>query len=323
VPATLICLRDPAPTNRLSRDVWTNLPTPEEAARALAKCTPECTPQCLGAHLLVVADPSGRTHVRTVSKPPVPPLAVELEMFYGPRRYEAERYPAPPEFNEPLVRPIGTSSLPERAAHAALLRAKDDGPTPTLAQLYPPPGGNPLPVRPKFRPTSPVPDETGTAGVTAPAPVPSGPQGPNHGLPLPNSRPCSSVEKRFWQKVTKSEGCWLWTASKTAEGYGQFWAGAGGGLRYAHHFAYELLNDPVPKGFRLRSQPSCPRHCVRPDHWTARPIIDVRKRKRRKPCPLPTEPVKPEPRPTPPVIPATKPSPPHWKTRWLPQRATS
>lgn len=28
---------------------------------------------------------------------------------------------------------------------------------------------------------------------------------------------------RFWGKVDKSDGCWLWSASKDRHGYGKFW----------------------------------------------------------------------------------------------------
>lgn len=31
-----------------------------------------------------------------------------------------------------------------------------------------------------------------------------------------------SVLERFWSKVEKTEGCWLWTAGRIPEGYGQF-----------------------------------------------------------------------------------------------------
>lgn len=29
-----------------------------------------------------------------------------------------------------------------------------------------------------------------------------------------------SLEDRFWSKVEKSDGCWLWTASVMSSGYG-------------------------------------------------------------------------------------------------------
>jgi hypothetical protein len=70
------------------------------------------------------------------------------------------------------------------------------------------------------------------------------------------------LSKRFWAKVNKSPDCWLWTASRTGIGVGQFrvrdemWA--------AHRVAWSLvLGAPVPR---------CLRHgcgnlaCVRPDH---------------------------------------------------------
>lgn len=32
----------------------------------------------------------------------------------------------------------------------------------------------------------------------------------------------AEIEARFWPKVDKSGDCWVWTASKYADGYGQF-----------------------------------------------------------------------------------------------------
>ena len=41
--------------------------------------------------------------------------------------------------------------------------------------------------------------------------------------------PCRSknqridITKRFWSRVEKTDGCWIWTGYKTIWGYGQFW----------------------------------------------------------------------------------------------------
>lgn len=77
-------------------------------------------------------------------------------------------------------------------------------------------------------------------------------------------------EKLFWKKVNKDgpvfedKGpCWLWLASKTGEGYGQFWGG--GGATLAHQYVYELLVGEIPVGFDLHHL--CPRRaCVSPIH---------------------------------------------------------
>lgn len=73
--------------------------------------------------------------------------------------------------------------------------------------------------------------------------------------------------RRFWQKVQKTETCWLWTAAKTdpvyGEGYGIFWDG----LRYegAHRFAWRIEHGVIPKGFSVLHRCDTPA-CVRVDH---------------------------------------------------------
>ena len=69
--------------------------------------------------------------------------------------------------------------------------------------------------------------------------------------------------KRFMSKVGKTDECWLWTASKSHDGYGRFWLG--GKVRYAHCVAYEWLVGPVPEGLSLDHLCRV-RHCVNPDH---------------------------------------------------------
>lgn len=73
----------------------------------------------------------------------------------------------------------------------------------------------------------------------------------------------SDMETRFWAKVDKTDGCWLWTAA-TVNGYGYF-----GTKRpktvYAHRFAYELLVGPIPPEMEL-DHVRCAKNCVRPDH---------------------------------------------------------
>jgi hypothetical protein len=71
------------------------------------------------------------------------------------------------------------------------------------------------------------------------------------------------IEKRFWQKVDKSGDCWLWTASRSRRGYGQFWNGSSSQL--AHRVAYEYVVGPIPAGASLDHK--C--HtlaCVNPNH---------------------------------------------------------
>ena len=72
-----------------------------------------------------------------------------------------------------------------------------------------------------------------------------------------------TAEERFWAKVQKTDGCWLWTA-RTDKGYGMFWRGDRE-VR-AHRFAYEQLVEPIPAGLELDHRHTCPKHCVNPEH---------------------------------------------------------
>lgn len=74
-------------------------------------------------------------------------------------------------------------------------------------------------------------------------------------------------EQRFWRRVQKTDGCWLWTGGVHNGGYG-FMRGAGGKNAQnvsAHRFSYELHKGKIPS--RLVVMHSCDnRVCVNPDH---------------------------------------------------------
>ena len=76
-------------------------------------------------------------------------------------------------------------------------------------------------------------------------------------------------EKRFWSKVQKTEGCWLWTASLDRRGYGQF--RLDGRIQKAHRVSWQLANGPIAAWSDPKTSPlvlhSCdnPR-CVNPAH---------------------------------------------------------
>lgn len=82
------------------------------------------------------------------------------------------------------------------------------------------------------------------------------------------------VATRFWAKVEKTDGCWLWRASLNGNGYGQFALTAvrlpngkmpPGHMRIASRVAWELENGPIPAGMSVLHH--CDnRRCVRPDH---------------------------------------------------------
>lgn len=71
---------------------------------------------------------------------------------------------------------------------------------------------------------------------------------------------------RFWEKVHKTESCWLWTASvKDGFPYGQIGHPGTRTPRRAHRVSWELHNGPIPAGLFVLHKCDNPR-CVRPDH---------------------------------------------------------
>ena len=73
------------------------------------------------------------------------------------------------------------------------------------------------------------------------------------------------VRKRFYEKVNKTDTCWLWTASLNNKGYGRFGYGGGNHTVLSHRFAYELEVGPIPPGLLIRHK--CRnRNCCNPEH---------------------------------------------------------
>lgn len=78
-------------------------------------------------------------------------------------------------------------------------------------------------------------------------------------LPMPKT----INEKRFWSKVEKTDGCWLWIGSKNIEGYGQ--CKCNNKDYNAHRISYYLATGDDPKYFIIRHK--CEnKSCVNPDH---------------------------------------------------------
>src|SRR3990167_5510093 len=86
---------------------------------------------------------------------------------------------------------------------------------------------------------------------------------------LPLRRWTMTVEERFWAKVAKSEGCWIWNGAVSGDGYGSFyqerkWV-------KAHRLSWELSLGMIPQ-FSDPQVALCVLHhcdtprCVRPDH---------------------------------------------------------
>ena len=65
-------------------------------------------------------------------------------------------------------------------------------------------------------------------------------------------------------KFTVGDGCWEWTASLSAAGYGQLTINGRGG-QYAHRELYQFMVGLIPKGKELDHLCENKR-CIRPDH---------------------------------------------------------
>jgi hypothetical protein len=75
------------------------------------------------------------------------------------------------------------------------------------------------------------------------------------------------MEQRFWNKVNKTDTCWLWTASLSRDGYGRF--KFNGKTFGAHRISWLLAGNIIPEGHEIchASHEICGnRHCVNPAH---------------------------------------------------------
>lgn len=75
------------------------------------------------------------------------------------------------------------------------------------------------------------------------------------------------IEERFWERVERTNTCWLWTGkAKHQHGYGVL--GRGGhqaGMVGAHRVSWEIHYGAIPKGMVVCHRCDVPA-CVRPDH---------------------------------------------------------
>lgn len=70
-------------------------------------------------------------------------------------------------------------------------------------------------------------------------------------------------EAKFWERVDKSGGCWVWTAGTALSGYGVL--RFDGKDQLAHRVSYTLHYGTIPSGLQIDHQ--CHnRRCVNPNH---------------------------------------------------------
>lgn len=86
-----------------------------------------------------------------------------------------------------------------------------------------------------------------------------------------------TLSERFWARVVKGDGCWVWTGARNAQGYGRMTAGSrGAGYLRAHRVSWELANGPVPKGLWVLHRCDNP-PCVNPAHlWLGTRLDNMR-----------------------------------------------
>lgn len=86
----------------------------------------------------------------------------------------------------------------------------------------------------------------------------------------PQKRPREKrpLEERFWEKVQKTDDCWLWTGTKNRRGYGGFHVTTPSGRKTAraHRLSYEMHHRcSVPLGMEVMHSCDNPL-CVNPAH---------------------------------------------------------
>lgn len=90
--------------------------------------------------------------------------------------------------------------------------------------------------------------------------------------------PAERDEQRFWANIERDErGCWLWTGAvnaPTPRGNGKHMGGGyarffyDGKQSYAHRYAYEKWNGPIPEGLQI-DHLCRNRKCANPKHLEA------------------------------------------------------
>src|SRR3990172_9835358 len=80
------------------------------------------------------------------------------------------------------------------------------------------------------------------------------------------AKPKIPIEKRFWNRVEKTDKCWIWLGPKDAFGYGLIGSGGRGSPTIrTHRLSWTLSNGQIPKNLLVLH--CCDRPgCVNPAH---------------------------------------------------------
>jgi hypothetical protein len=80
-------------------------------------------------------------------------------------------------------------------------------------------------------------------------------------------RKTKTVEERFFEKVVKTDGCWVWLGSKGRRGYGALHVIVNGvrQMMGAHRISWTIHNGPIPAGLFVCHKCDNPQ-CTNPDH---------------------------------------------------------
>jgi hypothetical protein len=74
-----------------------------------------------------------------------------------------------------------------------------------------------------------------------------------------------SLPPNFWNKVDKTDTCWIWTGCTSPDGYGRFGGWATHGTSLPHRASWSEVNGSIPDGLEIDHLCQV-RNCVRPDH---------------------------------------------------------
>ena len=73
-----------------------------------------------------------------------------------------------------------------------------------------------------------------------------------------------SYEDRFFEKVIKTDGCWIWMAHKNKRGYGHF-RSKNNKIMLAHRASFVISNGSIPEDMCVCHKCDNP-SCVNPEH---------------------------------------------------------